>query len=67
MKDNKSFPRYFIVEDIPVKVEKDTENDEVFATNAIGNPYSPFKALVEGVEVNQEEFKRASKSFAASS
>ena len=64
---DKSYPRYFIVDDVPVKVELDKDNEEIFGTNYLGNPFPPYQALVEGREVDQEEFKRSSKALAASS
>lgn len=54
---NKKFPRYFIVDgDILVKIDFDPKNNEVFAFNAFGTPYPPFKALVIGEEVGLEFF-----------
>ena len=61
---SKKFPRYFLVEgEIPVKV--DALNGEIFGENSIGNPYPPMKAVVEGVEITQEEFKRAATALSA--
>ena len=59
-KEQIKYPRYFIVDgDIPVKIDLDKEENEVFATNGVGSPYPPIKALVEGEEVTQKEFNRA--------
>lgn len=54
------FPRYFIVDgDIPVKIDINARTKEVFAINSFGNPYSPIKALCEGVEVSFKQFDSA--------
>lgn len=60
-----NYPKYYLVEDVPVKLS--LEKDQVFGENYLGNPYPIGKAIIDGVEIDYEEFKRRSKALAASS
>ena len=53
---DKLFPRYFEVEDIPVKVDIDPNTNEMFGLNDLGNPYPPLKANTEGKPITKAEF-----------
>lgn len=62
MKDTNTFPRYRVIDgEIYVKIEKDEKTGEVTATNHLGNPYEPVKALFDGRPTDQEAFSRAAK------
>lgn len=53
------FPRYFIVDgDTPVKIDFDASANEIFALARYRSPYPPLKALIEGEEVELEEFRK---------
>lgn len=51
------FSKYFLVDyEIYVKVE--CIGSKVFATNDLGSPYSPFKAMIAGYEICKTEFDK---------
>lgn len=51
------FPKYFLVDhEIYVKVFYD--NGVMIGENDLGNPYKPYKAMVDGREVTKEEFDK---------
>jgi hypothetical protein len=52
----KPLPRYFLVGfEIGVCVYRDGE--EIVGINHLGSPYPPIKALYEGKEITQDEFR----------
>jgi hypothetical protein len=62
--DNRPWPRFFEVDNVPVRL--DLEGDTVVGSTGFGKPYAPAKALVEGFEISEEEFKRLAKAASAS-
>lgn len=53
------FPKYFLV-DHEIYVKVDSIDSKVFATNDLGSPYSPFKAMIVGREICKAEFDKGS-------
>jgi hypothetical protein len=54
--DSPKFPRFFDIDDVLVKLS--LEVNDVVGFNSFGNPFPPAKALAEGLEISEEEFKR---------
>jgi len=52
-----TFPKYFIV-DNEIYVQIVEVGKQVIATNDLGNPYSPYKAMIDGREITKEEFEK---------
>lgn len=57
------YPKYYLVEDIPVKLIK--INEEIQGENYLGNPYPIGKAIIDGMPISQDDFNRLAKSLAA--
>ena len=49
-----TLPRYYLVDDIYVKVE--LRGDKVVATNQLGNPYPLNKVMEEGEDVTEAQY-----------
>lgn len=49
-----TLPRFYLVDDIYVKVE--LIGDNVVATNQLGNPYPVFKAMEEGQNITEDQY-----------
>lgn len=54
-----TYPRYYEVEDVFVKLDYDPATDEVFAVNHWGWPARLGKVVAEGHGVTKEEFESA--------
>lgn len=54
---NNKYPRYFEVDDIYVVL--DLDGDDVVAYTYGGRPYGIGKAIIEGREITQDEYKKA--------
>ena len=59
------YPRYFIVDDIPVKLEL-TPDGLVRGITAAGVPFAVFEATLLGKEVTLSDFNTAASRLAAS-
>lgn len=57
------FPRFFDVDDIPVKVDIDSKSNEIFAINWAGHTYPPMKTTAEGREIDEKTFEQAVKAY----
>lgn len=60
----KKFPKYFDVDDIPVKLYLNPKDNKVYAVNDLGNPADMGKAIVEGRKISRAEFIRFAKARA---
>lgn len=56
---NIKYPRYYNVDDVPVIIELD--GDDVVGKSANGKPYAIGKAIVDGFEITEKEYKALAK------
>ncbi len=63
MKTINEYPKYYDVDDIPVKVDYDPIKDEVFAINWANMQWSPLKASTEGQEIDEQTFNEAVRAY----
>lgn len=57
MKDTRWPIYYYVDNEIYVEI-KEKGNDSVIGINDLGNPYNPFRAILNGVEISKEEFDK---------
>lgn len=52
----KTFPKYFLI-DCEIYVKVYFEKNTLLAVNDLGSPYQPYRAMGDGQEVTEAEFK----------
>lgn len=63
MKQDPKYPKFYEVDDVPIRVDLDAKTNEVSGKTWSGHPYPPFKALSEGSEINEAAYIEASKAY----
>lgn len=60
-----TYPAYFDVDDVPVKLELigKGENEEVVGSLANGKPYPIGKAIVDGFKITKKEYDKLAKAL----